>query len=84
MKANPSFFALVFSQGPPLILETFRRIELVMFILSQRERKEPQPKISNGRNIRFHKPDGTTETIEFERMINTTLLNVYKDKLRDP
>ena len=34
VKANPSFFALVFSQGPPLILETFRRIELIMYILS--------------------------------------------------
>ena len=34
--------------------------------------------------MRFHKPDGSTETIEFEKMINTTLLNVYKDRVLGP
>ena len=41
VKSNASFFSLIFKSDPPLILETYRRIELIMFILSQRAGKQP-------------------------------------------
>ena len=37
VKTNPCFFALSFRYGiPPLILQSFRRSELVVYLLAQR------------------------------------------------
>jgi hypothetical protein len=39
VKSNPCFFALSFKNGiPPLILQSFRRSELVFYLLAQREK----------------------------------------------
>ena len=74
VKACPSFLAIGFLKNPLLILETFRRIELIMFILSQREGKDPQPTIqkNSNKNKIFHKN------------INAALLNSYKDRVLGP
>ena len=46
LKASPSFFALSFMHGQaPLILESFRRAELMFFTLSMREHATVKPKL---------------------------------------
>ena len=72
VKACPSFLAIGFHLQPLLILETFRRIELIMYILSQREGKKPQPTISSSKSKTFHKK------------VNAALLNSYKEKVLGP
>ena len=53
VKANPCIVALLFDKGLKLILETVRRTEIVIFILSQRAGKDPKPTVSRGDCIRF-------------------------------
>ena len=70
VKANPCFFALSFLHGlAPLILQSFRRSELMIYILSQRERSIPKPKVVIGDAIKLLLKSGKTKVLEFDKAL---------------
>lgn len=72
VKANPCFFALSYSNGsPPLVLQSFRRAELMIYILSQRERTFPKPKIVVGDALRVFLKSGRTKLLEFDKVLKS-------------
>ena len=53
VKSSPCFFALAFRQGiAPLVLQSFRRSELMIFILAQREKAFQKPKVMVGDSLK--------------------------------
>ena len=69
IKANPSFFALIFlDKKPPLVLECFRRSELSIFALSMREHQEPKPRVITSDTIMLMKRSGGHFTLDFDKM----------------
>jgi hypothetical protein len=65
---NPSVLVLVFAGSGPLLIQTYRRIELTMFMLKHRAGMIPQTKITwaNAVNLHFN---GRKETINFDQKI---------------
>ena len=72
VKANPSIFALSFSSGQaPLILQSFRRAELMIFVLSQREKTPVKPKIVIGDALKVKLRSGKTVLMEFDKAVQS-------------
>ena len=70
VKANPCFFALSFSRDlPPLIMQSFRRAELMIYILSQRENKKPKPRVVVGDALKVYMRSGKTKLLEFDKAL---------------
>ena len=70
VKANPCFFALSFSNGPPLVLESFRRAELMVYVLSQRQNTNPKPKVAVGDAIKIYLSSGRMKMLEFDKALS--------------
>ena len=84
LKANPCFFALDFSGGTKLILETVRRTELVIYILTQRDGKDPKPKVGRANSIVLQKQGDKKELLKFEEVIHSKLVTAHRDKMLSP
>ena len=70
VKANSSFFALSFLYGQaPLILESFRRAELMVFTLSLRENSNPKPKVLVGDALNLFMKSGKTILLDFDKAL---------------
>ncbi len=56
IKTNPSIFSISFKNGPPLLLQTFRRTELVIYLLTQRENMKLKTNVvrANGMNLKVN------------------------------
>ena len=54
IKTNPSIFSISFKNELPLLLQTFRRTELVIYLLTQRENMKLKTNVvrANGLNLK--------------------------------
>lgn len=54
IKTNPSIFSISFKNQFPLLLQTFRRTELVIYLLTQRENMKLKTSVvrANGLNLK--------------------------------
>lgn len=74
IKTNPCIFALSFGgQSIPLLLQSFRRSELIMYLLTQCKENVPKVSISRTKGIRIFTTDKVTKTqsskvITFEKV----------------
>ena len=71
VKANPCFFAISFENAPPLVLESFRRAELMVYVLSQRQNTNPKPKVLVGDAIRVYMKSGLMRMLEFDKAVQS-------------
>mmetsp|Transcript_36864 Transcript_36864/g.48427 ORF Transcript_36864/g.48427 Transcript_36864/m.48427 type:complete len:114 (+) Transcript_36864:870-1211(+) len=70
VKANPAIFALSFLLGlPPLILQSFRRAELMIYILSQREKSAIKPRVVVGDALKVRLRSGKSMLMEFDKAV---------------
>ena len=68
VKANPSFFTLSFLYGEaPLILESFRRAELMVFTLALRENSNPKPSVIATDALNLSLKSGKTIMLDFSK-----------------
>ena len=84
VKVNPRFFVTDFGQGVKLILETARRTELVIYVLSQRDGKDPKPRVNRTNGVKQRQPDGKMKLLKFDEIINTKLATAHMDKVFSP
>jgi len=85
VKANACMFALSFAKGlPPLILQSFRRAELMIYVLSQRERSNPKPRVVFGDALRVTLRSGKTLHLDFDKaMKNRGALSATSKKVME-
>ena len=62
VKSNPCFFALSFKEGIPLVMQSFRRAELVIFMLSH-QTADKKAKIRVGDALKVRMRSGKTHVI---------------------
>ena len=72
VKANPCFFALSFSHGlPPLVLQSFRRSELMIFVLSNCQNMNPKPRVVIGDMVKIYLKSGRMKVLEFDKALQS-------------
>jgi len=58
IKTNPSVFTLNFTQSAPILLQTFKRTELVVFLLTQRENLGKKTNIFRSQGLKITMKSG--------------------------
>ena len=53
----------------PLVLQSFRRAELMVYMLSQREKSTIKPKVVVGDAIKVHMKSGKSRVLEFDKAL---------------
>ena len=84
VKADPSFLALSFREGVhPLILSSYRRAELMVYVLAQRQHAYPKPVVSIGDFVRLTFRTGRTFDIQFNKVLHkhstNTIQQIYPE-----
>jgi hypothetical protein len=72
IKCNPSVVVLVFAGTGPLLIQTYRRPELTVFMLTQREGMVPKTKITWANSVNLHF-SGRKETINFDQKVKAIM-----------
>ena len=82
IKTNPCVFVLCFKNGPPLLLQSYRRTELVIFLLTQREGMHPKTVVARSQGLKLFF-NGIEKTLFFDKLIDSSGTNSYQDKMLD-
>jgi hypothetical protein len=78
VRQNPLFFALSFKSGIPLIMQSFRRPELVPFLLSQMTVKKAQ--IRQGDDLFVKMKSGKEHIVKFDQYVEKDKANFSNSK----
>ena len=71
VKANPSIFAMSFTNGKaPLILRSIRRAELMLFVMQPRQQSLMKPKVVKGDTIKILMTSRKTKLLELDKAPN--------------
>jgi len=71
IKTNPCIFTLQFRDRAPLLLQFFRRAEIVNFLLTY----NPNVKICRSKSIRVYMRGGGSKTISFDKVAEANTKN---------
>lgn len=66
IKTNPSIFSITPTGHPPIIMQTFRRTEFVIYLLSMRDNLGLSTRVSRSSGLKLGMKNGKEDKIEFD------------------